>query len=214
MKQYNRNCPKCDKVLHYKSRHSYYECKKKNSTCIECYRIRQKENHPRYWAGKKRSAETIEKISKTKQKNPSRPMLGKTHNAETRLKLSIANLLNPNRYWLGKKRPEVAGEKNPTWKGGYQRKLWRNSKRRVLKINAEGSHSLEEWLNMKIQYGFTCPCCMKKEPDIILSRDHIVPLAKGGSDDISNIQPLCRSCNPSKGIKIIKFANPHQFVIT
>lgn len=29
-------------------------------------------------------------------------------------------------------------------------------------------------------------------------RDHIVPLAEGGTDDDSNIQPLCKDCSDAK----------------
>jgi 5-methylcytosine-specific restriction protein A len=29
-------------------------------------------------------------------------------------------------------------------------------------------------------------------------RDHVVPLAEGGRDDDSNIQPLCEDCHRSK----------------
>ena len=45
----------------------------------------------------------------------------------------------------------------------------------------------------------------KQEPFIKLSVDHIVPLSLGGSNDISNIQPLCRACNSIKWAKIIDF---------
>ena len=32
--------------------------------------------------------------------------------------------------------------------------------------------------------------------------DHIVPISRGGSDDLSNLQVLCRRCNSSKKDRI------------
>lgn len=49
------------------------------------------------------------------------------------------------------------------------------------------------------KYNWTCPCCGLKTKK--LTQDHIVPLSKGGIDDISNIQPLCKMCNRTKGNK-------------
>lgn len=34
-----------------------------------------------------------------------------------------------------------------------------------------------------------------------LTIDHIVPLAKGGTNDLENLQLLCRSCNCKKGAR-------------
>jgi len=77
--------------------------------------------------------------------------------------------------------------------------------RRIRKINAEGSHTIGEWELLKKQYNYTCPSCGRKEPNIKLSEDHIIPLSKGGSDNIENMQPLCKNCNCKKHTKIIKF---------
>jgi 5-methylcytosine-specific restriction enzyme A len=37
--------------------------------------------------------------------------------------------------------------------------------------------------------------CGKTHLETELNIDHIIPLAKGGSNDISNLQSLCRTCN-------------------
>ena len=42
--------------------------------------------------------------------------------------------------------------------------------------------------------------CQQIKP---LTVDHVVPISKGGSNDISNIQPLCCNCNSKKNAKQI-----------
>lgn len=45
---------------------------------------------------------------------------------------------------------------------------------------------------------FQCQSCGKNISETTLNIDHIIPLAKGGSNDISNLQTLCSSCNQQK----------------
>jgi hypothetical protein len=46
---------------------------------------------------------------------------------------------------------------------------------------------------------------IKQEPLIKLTRDHILSLSNGGTDDITNIQPLCVQCNSKKSTKTIRY---------
>ena len=48
------------------------------------------------------------------------------------------------------------------------------------------------------QEGF-CAGCRSHFPFRNLTVDHIVPLARGGSDHIDNLQLLCGACNSTKG---------------
>lgn len=45
---------------------------------------------------------------------------------------------------------------------------------------------------------FQCQSCGKKGNETQLNIDHIIPLAKGGSNDLSNLQTLCYQCNQRK----------------
>ena len=118
---------------------------------------------------------------------------GKKYSTEMKAKLNLSGLIN------------TKGKLNPRWKGGYENRLRLNRKRRIQKLGNGGFHTLGEWELLKKQYDHTCPSCGKSEPKITLSEDHIIPLSKGGSDNIENIQPLCRSCNSRKYDKIIKY---------
>ena len=113
----------------------------------------------------------------------------------------------------------LKGNKNPNWKGGFSRyeitKRWTKSHlekarylkhcQRVARSRAEGSHTLLEWQNLKSKYNYMCLCCKKYEPEITLTPDHIIPIAKGGSDYIRNIQPLCRKCNSVKMVNTTSY---------
>mgnify|MGYP001275651756 CR=1 FL=1 len=97
------------------------------------------------------------------------------------------------------------------WKGTHDpvlqqsKKRFRNMRYKVRKRDSEGIHTYGEWELLKRQYGYVCPCCGKSEQEVKLTEDHIIPLSKGGSDFIENIQPLCLSCNVRKHTKSTKF---------
>ena len=45
---------------------------------------------------------------------------------------------------------------------------------------------------------YQCQSCGKTQLETQLSIDHIIPLARGGQNDISNLQTLCCPCNRQK----------------
>jgi len=45
---------------------------------------------------------------------------------------------------------------------------------------------------------YQCQSCGKTNTETQLTIDHIIPLARSGTNDISNLQTLCFSCNSQK----------------
>lgn len=60
------------------------------------------------------------------------------------------------------------------------------------------SHTKEQWEELKSFFG-RCVICGKGEDEVKLVKDHIIPIYQGGSDGITNLQPLCQSCSARKG---------------
>ncbi len=85
--------------------------------------------------------------------------------------------------------------------------------RRARKLGNGGSFTGAEWTALKKFYDNRCLCCGKHERTLsrlhrTLTPDHVRSLAKGGRNDITNIQPLCHGrggCNNRKGSKHIDY---------
>ena len=105
----------------------------------------------------------------------------------------------------GEKNPDIIKKKSKKWNKNNPEKRKKYYREWRLRKKIAGFHILEEWELLKKQYGYICPACGRKEPKIKLTEDHIIPLIKGGSNYIENIQPLCKSCNCKKHTKIIKY---------
>lgn len=117
------------------------------------------------------------------------------------------------REWR-KNNPEQAKENRRKWaRENPEKNRISHKNNETKRKGAVGSFTLGEWELVKKQYGNTCPKCGKTEPQIKLTIDHIIPLIKGGSNWIENIQPLCGPCNTSKFTKIIKY-EPFNNAIT
>jgi 5-methylcytosine-specific restriction endonuclease McrA len=81
--------------------------------------------------------------------------------------------------------------------------FWQNRRARI-KGNG-GTVTMAEIESLKKKQNYTCLCCLRREPEIELTHDHVKPLAMGGENTIANSQMLCRSCNSRKGTKHIDY---------
>lgn len=74
--------------------------------------------------------------------------------------------------------------------------------RRAKKLGNGGIFTENEFLAVCDLFGNKCTCC---GCTVNITADHVIPLIKGGRNTIDNIQPLCLSCNCSKGSKTIDY---------
>ena len=80
-----------------------------------------------------------------------------------------------------------------------------SQKRRDLLRALKEHYTQSEWEDLKRKYNYQCLGCGKREPEIKLTTDHVIPLTLGGDNTIGNIQPLHDRCNSKKGNRIIDF---------
>ena len=82
----------------------------------------------------------------------------------------------------------------------YERVLYR----RAVKRGAQTEPiTASVWQSILTTYGHRCAYCGKEGP---LTRDHVIPLSRGGPHSLANLVPACRSCNAKKGVKLVALA--------
>ena len=104
-------------------------------------------------------------------------------------------------------------------RNAYEREYWESHRDqrtaksqgyRSRKIKLPGSFTPKEFSDLKKMFAGTCVCCGLIVP---LCADHIKPVGYPGSSNyIENIQPLCVSCNSSKGDRYIDYRPNYEDV--
>ena len=77
----------------------------------------------------------------------------------------------------------------------------RNAKwhqRRARLARAKGNHTAKQWLDRVAYYEWRCRWCGIDLTPKTLTKDHVIPLSKGGTNFPSNLVPACLACNSSK----------------
>ena len=60
-----------------------------------------------------------------------------------------------------------------------------------------------KWLKTYLDQQGRCAICRKQQEPGEMTKDHIVPRARGGDSDWQNIQLCCRECNEKKGDRLL-----------
>jgi 5-methylcytosine-specific restriction endonuclease McrA len=94
-----------------------------------------------------------------------------------------ARMLASGRAWAKRNRPKLAH-----WAGRY----------RARKAGAIGSHTFAQWMSCVEIHAWKCAYCDVALTPTTLTKDHVVPLFKGGTNYVENLAPACKSCNSAK----------------
>jgi len=100
----------------------------------------------------------------------------------------------------------VAERKKKWYEDNQDRNRNYSHKRRATVYNVEGGHFTDaEFHELCEKYDNKCLRC--GQTDVKLTADHVIPISLGlpHTDEITNIQPLCLSCNSRKHTKTVDY---------
>jgi 5-methylcytosine-specific restriction endonuclease McrA len=219
-----KRCPRCG---HTKCRGAFNRSKATKdglqSYCRQCRKEHHEENRDsevarskRYYQGHRESYKTYDKAYRADH-----PELSKSvhkayrarhrDNSEYQARVRANNKASRNRHpeyyqrYREANRSQYRAYNKAYRKDNHAYFASREAARRARLRHSGGAYTQREWSELKARYDYTCLCCGKREPEITLSPDHVIPVSKGGANTINNIQPLCLSCNRQKNARIIDY---------
>lgn len=111
----------------------------------------------------------------------------------------------------------TAGEQNFTFRGGISRRTGLRSCVDINTIIAVKRSSMHKPVKRSIppltnrelflRDAQLCMYCGHEYPEHELTRDHVIPISRGGRDRWSNVVAACRQCNTRKGNRTPEMAN-------
>ena len=114
---------------------------------------------------------------------------------------------NYQKEWRKGKQDLKNGEYNKKYRNtekGKANNQRGKSKRRTREKGMINTLTAGEWINILKKYKFRCAYCGKEFTLFNReTRDHVIPISKGGDNTKENIVPACRSYNAKKNDKII-----------
>jgi hypothetical protein len=205
----HKKCKKCgvekpltEFYMHYKK---YY-----STLCRECtakYHAEHYQKHKdRYEAKKREYKEKNKEQIKVKRKekyNENREALLKKNKEYRAAHPEIIAAKLKRWYKNNKERYEIYRKKYHNTSKGKKQILFGMQRRRILENKSKFTLTYEQWEKILASQKNRCSACGKTfNKKLKPTKDHIVPLSKGGGYTFENIQALCLSCNCKKATKL------------
>lgn len=174
-----------------------------NAKCKVCVKEYQQSNHPKM----------VEAAYRWRDANPEKFQSSqeewKEKNRDKLIGYSRSyRLADPEKYrqncrnWRAANREKSRQAASQWTKNNPIRNAIKTARRKARIYESEGTYTEAEWLELCARYDNRCLCCKEQKP---LTVDHVVPVTRGGRNDVSNLQPLCQECNSRKGQKTIDY---------
>lgn len=156
-----------------------------------------------------RAEKARERASKWQKENPER----RKEIRDRWVANNIEKMREMRKAWKLKNADKVRQERAQWMRNHPEVRISAEAARRAKKNSAGGKFTKAQIDNLYILQRGCCAICKIKIKDKF-HRDHIMPIALGGSSNITNIQLLCQPCNSKKGANNpIEYANKIGYLL-